>query len=270
MIGKALKELPREQIQLATKFGFAMEGGQVAIRGTPEYVRKCCEGSLKRLGVDYIDLYYQHRVDTTVPIEDTVGELKKLVEEGKIKYIGLSEPSIDTIKRAYAIHPITAVQMEYSLWSREIEDELIPFCRELGIGIVAYSPLGHGFFGGKATVESLPAESLLTTHPRFIGENLEKNKVIYRKVADLAAKHGCTAPQLALAWLLHQGDDVIPIPGTRKAENLEENIGSVAIKLSQDEMREVYDVVTMNEVSGERELEMLAKYSWRYADTPAR
>ncbi|KAF7848221.1 hypothetical protein BT93_L2181 [Corymbia citriodora subsp. variegata] len=270
MIGKALKELPREQIQLATKFGFAMEGGQVAIRGTPEYVRKCCEGSLKRLGVDYIDLYYQHRVDTTVPIEDTVGELKKLVEEGKIKYIGLSEPSIDTIKRAYAIHPITAVQMEYSLWSREIEDELIPFCRELGIGIVAYSPLGHGFFGGKATVESLPAESLLTTHPRFIGENLEKNKVIYRKVADLAAKHGCTAPQLALAWLLHQGDDVIPIPGTRKAENLEENIGSVAIKLSKDEMREIYDVVTMNEVSGERELEMLAKYSWRYADTPAR
>ncbi|KAF7846609.1 hypothetical protein BT93_L4027 [Corymbia citriodora subsp. variegata] len=161
MIGKALKELPREQIQLATKFGIATEEGQIVIRGSPEYVRECCEGSLKRLGIDYIDLYFQHRVDTTVAIEDTVGELKKLVEEGKIKYIGLSEASIDTIKRARAIHPITAVQMEYSLWTREIEDELIPLCRELGIGIVAYSPLGHGFFGGKAVVESLPAESLL-------------------------------------------------------------------------------------------------------------
>ncbi|XP_030536899.1 perakine reductase-like [Rhodamnia argentea] len=271
MIGKALKELPREKIQLATKFGIAlMEGGQVAIRGTPEYVRECCEGSLKRLGVDYIDLYYQHRVDTTVAIEDTMGELKKLVEEGKIKYIGLSEASINTIKRAHAIHPITAVQMEYSLWTREIEDELIPLCRELGIGIVAYSPLGHGFFGGKAVVESLPAESVLAMHPRFTGENLEKNKVIYQKVVDLAAKHGCTTPQLALAWLLHQGIDIIPIPGTRKAENLEDNIGSVGIKLSQDEMREICDVMAMNEVSGEREVELLAKHSWRHANTPAR
>ncbi|KAI6683596.1 hypothetical protein NL676_029509 [Syzygium grande] len=270
MIGKALKELPREQIQLATKFGIAMAGGQLVIRGTPNYVRECCEGSLRRLGVDYIDLYYQHRVDTTVAIEDTVGELKKLVEEGKIKYIGLSEASIDTIKRAHAIHPITAVQMEYSLWTREIEEELIPLCRELGIGIVAYSPLGHGFFGGKAVVESLPAESLLARHPRFTGENLEKNKVIYRKVVDLAAKHGCTAPQLALAWLLHQGDDVIPIPGTRKAENLEGNIGSVAIKLSEDDMREISDVMAMTKVSGEREMEIAAKYTWRYANTPAR
>ncbi|XP_030477296.2 perakine reductase-like isoform X1 [Syzygium oleosum] len=271
MIGKALKELPREQIQLAMKFGVGMvEEGQVAIRGTPEYVRECCEGSLKRLGVDYIDLYYQHRVDTTVAIEDTVGELKKLVEEGKIKYIGLSEASIDTIKRAHAIHPITAVQMEYSLWTREIKDELIPLCRELGIGIVVYSPLGHGFFGGKAVIESLPAESLLARHPRFTGENLEKNKVIYRKVVDLAAKHGCTAPQLALAWLLHQGDDVIPIPGTRKAENLEDNVGSVAIKLSEDEMREISDVMATTKVSGEREMEIAAKYTWRYANTPAR
>ncbi|XP_056175141.1 perakine reductase-like isoform X4 [Syzygium oleosum] len=220
MIGKALKELPREQIQLATKFGIAMAGGQLVIRGTPNYVRECCEGSLRRLGVDYIDLYYQHRVDTTVAIEDTMGELKKLVEEGKIKYIGLSEASIDTIKRAHAIHPITAVQMEYSLWTREIEDELIPLCRELGIGIVAYSPLGHGFFGGKAVVESLPAESLLAMHPRFTGENLEKNKVIYRKFVDLAAKHGCTAPQLAQAWLLHHGDDVIPILGNNFGQTL--------------------------------------------------
>ncbi|KAF8038006.1 hypothetical protein BT93_B0760 [Corymbia citriodora subsp. variegata] len=271
MIGKALKELPREQIQLATKFGISRTaGGQLAIKGSPNYVRECCEGSLRRLGVDYIDLYFQHRVDTTVPIEDTMGELKKLVEEGKIKYIGLSEASIDTIKRAHAIHPITAVQMEYSLWTREIEDELIPLCRELGIGIVAYSPLGHGFFGGKAVVESLPQESLLNKHPRFTGENLEKNKVIYRKFVDLAAKHGCTAPQLALAWLLHQGDDIIPIPGTRKVENFEDNIRSVALQLSQDDMREICEVVAVNEVSGEREVESFAKYSWENANTPAR
>ncbi|KAE8662330.1 putative aldo-keto reductase 1 [Hibiscus syriacus] len=157
MVGKALKRLPRDQIQLATKFGIiVLEGLQFEIKGTPEYVRHCCESSLKRLDVDYIDLYYQHRVDTSVPIEETMGELKKLVEEGKIKYIGLSEASVDTIRRAHAVHPITALQMEYSLWTREIEDEIIPLCRELGIGIVAYSPLGHGFFGGKAVVESLP------------------------------------------------------------------------------------------------------------------
>ncbi|KAM7488364.1 hypothetical protein LguiB_025848 [Lonicera macranthoides] len=162
MIGKALKHLPREQVQLATKFGITLtEPGQIGVKGTPEYVRKCCEASLNRLEVDYVDLYYQHRVDATVPIEDTMEELKKLVEEGKIKYIGLSEASVDTIRRANAVHPITAVQMEYSLWTREIEEDVVPLCRELGIGIVAYSPLGHGFFGGKAVVESLPKESVL-------------------------------------------------------------------------------------------------------------
>ncbi|KAL0287289.1 UNVERIFIED_CONTAM: putative aldo-keto reductase 1 [Sesamum calycinum] len=162
MIGKALKELPREQVQ-ASKFGLYMPDGmsQVHVKGSPEYVRKCIEASLTRLDVDYIDLYYPHRVDTSVPIEETMGELKKLVEEGKIRYIGLSEASTDTIKRAHAVHPITAVQMEYSLWSREIEEDVIPLCRELGIGIVAYSPLGHGFFGGKGVVESLPSQSVL-------------------------------------------------------------------------------------------------------------
>ncbi|KAK9287845.1 hypothetical protein L1049_016287 [Liquidambar formosana] len=213
MIGKALKQLPREKIQLATKFGITiLDDGQPAVKGTPEYVRKCCEASLKRLDVDYIDLYYQHRVDIFVPIEDTMGELKKLVEEGKIKYIGLSEASVDTIKRAHAIHPITALQIEYSLWTREIEDYIIPLCRELGIGIVAYSPLGHGFFGGKAVAESLPKESILATHPKFVGENLDKNKLIYARFSNLAEKYACTPPQLALAWLLHQGDDVVPIP----------------------------------------------------------
>ncbi|KAK9289051.1 hypothetical protein L1049_017522 [Liquidambar formosana] len=229
MVGKALKQLPRDQIQLATKFGIVMqEDGQFGVNGTPEYVRLCCEASLKRLGVEYIDLYYQHRVDNTVPIEDTIGELKKLVEEGKIKYIGLSEASVDTIRRAHAVHPITALQMEYSLWTREIEEDIIPLCRELGIGIVAYSPLGHGFFGGKGVAESLPRESILATHPKFVGENLEKNKLIYARFSNLAEKYACTPPQLALAWLLHQGDDVVPIPGMMKKWN-KRKIGLIGV-----------------------------------------
>ncbi|XP_075652691.1 perakine reductase-like isoform X2 [Castanea sativa] len=166
MVGKALKQLTREKVQVATKFGIIrLEDGKFGVKGTPDYVRECCEASLKRLDINYIDLYYQHRVDLSVPIEDTIGELKKLVEEGKIKYIGLSEASVDTIRRAHAIHPITALQMEYSLWTREIEDEIIPLCRELGIGLVAYSPLGRGFFGGKAVVESLPTRSRFPTPP---------------------------------------------------------------------------------------------------------
>ncbi|KAL4637485.1 hypothetical protein ACB092_03G080500 [Castanea dentata] len=217
LVGKALKQLPREKIQLATKFGIVkMEANRVTVNGTPEYVRSCCEGSLKRLDVDYIDLYYQHRVDTSVPIEDTIGELKKLVEEGKIKYIGLSEASADTIRRAHAVHPITAVQMEWSLWTREIEEEIIPLCRELGIGIVPYSPLGRGFFGGKAVIESIPANSFLNANPRFQGENFDQNKTLYFRLGKLAEKHGCTPAQLALAWILHQGDDVVPIPGVRR------------------------------------------------------
>ncbi|TQE02162.1 hypothetical protein C1H46_012163 [Malus baccata] len=162
LVGKALKQLPRDKVQLATKFGIVkIQPNQVLVNGTPEYVRSCCEASLKRLGVDYIDLYYQHRIDTTVAIEDTMEELKKLVEEGKIKYIGLSEASPDTIRRAHAVHPITAIQMEWSLWTREIEEEIVPLCRELGIGIVPYSPLGRGFFGGRGAVESLPTSFLV-------------------------------------------------------------------------------------------------------------
>ncbi|OMO85562.1 Aldo/keto reductase [Corchorus olitorius] len=269
MVGEGMKQLPRDQIQLATKFGIVvLEGLQFDIKGTPEYVRHCCESSLKRLGVDYIDLYYQHRVDTSVPIEETMGELKKLVEEGKIKYIGLSEASVDTIRRAHAVHPVTALQMEYSLWTREIEDEIIPLCRELGIGIVAYSPLGHGFFGGKAVVEDLPNGSVIGMHPRFSGENLEKNKIIYNRLSNLATKHACTVPQLALAWLLHQGNDIIPIPGTTKVKNIKDNIGSLALKLTQEDLKEICNAVPIEDVSGSREVDTISKYSWKFADTP--
>ncbi|KAF5950975.1 hypothetical protein HYC85_012968 [Camellia sinensis] len=263
---KALKQLPREQVQLATKFGVvSIDWSRMEVKGTPDYVRQCCEASLKRLDVDYIDLFYTHRVDISVPIEDTMkmGELKKLVEEGKIKYIGLSEASVDTIRRAHAVHPITAVEMEYSLWTRDIEEDVIPLCRELGIGIVAYSPLGQGFFGGKAVVENLPAESVLAMHPKFTGENLEKNKILYARFAELAAKHGCSPPQLALAWLLHQGNDVVPIPGTTKIKNLDANIGSVVVKLTHNDLKEISDAIPVNEVGGKKELNLLFKFTYR-------
>ncbi|GMN25459.1 hypothetical protein TIFTF001_000934 [Ficus carica] len=266
----ALKQLPREQVQVATKFGIAGVGPnrRLIVKGNPEYVRSCCEASLKRLDVDYIDLYYQHRVDTSVPIEETMGELKKLVEEGKIKYIGLSEASPDTIRRAHAVHPISALQMEWSLWSRDIQEEIVPLCRELGIGIVPYGPLGGGFFGGKAVVESLPEKSLLVTHPRFLGENLNKNKVIYDRVEILATKHQCSPAQLALAWVLQQGDDVVPIPGTTKIKNLDSNIYAMKVTLTEEELKETCDAVPIEEVAGDRTYEAIRNSSWKFANTP--
>ncbi|KAL5768258.1 hypothetical protein ACOSP7_014813 [Xanthoceras sorbifolium] len=270
LVGKALKQLPREKVQLATKFGIVKMDSTsgLVINGTPEYVRSCCEASLKRLDVEYIDLYYQHRVDTSVPIEDTMGELKKLVEEGKIKYIGLSEASPDTIRRAHSVHPITAVQMEWSLWTREIEEEIVPLCRELGIGIVPYSPLGRGFFGGKAVLESIPANSFLATYPRFTGENIDKNKMIYWRMEKLADKHGCTPAQLALAWILNQGDDVVPIPGTTKITNLDNNISSLKLKLTNEDLEEISAVVPIKEVAGERIGDNFISCSWKFANTP--
>ncbi|KAJ0982452.1 hypothetical protein J5N97_010707 [Dioscorea zingiberensis] len=269
LIGKALKRLPREKIQLATKFGIEkFDGSSVVINGRPDYVRACCEASLKRLGVDYIDLYYQHRVDKSVPIEETMGELEKLVEEGKVDYIGLSEASPDTIRRAHAVHPITAVQMEWSLWTRDIEGEIIQLCRELGIGIVTYSPLGGGFFAGKGTVESLPPESLLIRHPKFSGDNLEKNKLLYACLDKLAVKHHCTPGQLALAWLLHQGSDVVPIPGTTKIKNLESNIGSLNVRLTGEDLKEISDAVPAEEFAGERLTGPFTSYFWQLANTP--
>ncbi|KAK3023476.1 hypothetical protein RJ639_044856 [Escallonia herrerae] len=268
LVGKALKHLPREKIQLATKFGyFKIDSTQVVIKGSPEYVRSCCEASLKRLNVDYIDLYYPHRVDTTVPIEDTLvtlllpsritdfvlyGRIEKTGGRGQIKYIGLSEPSPDTIRRAHAVHPVTALQMEYSIWTRDIEEEIIPLCRELGFGLVPYSPLGRGFFGGKAVKESLPADSVLGAHPRFTGQNLEQNKIIYTRIEALAKKYGCTPAQLALAWVLHQGDDTVPIPGTTKIKNLDDNVGSVRVKLTESDRKEISDAVPITEVAGSR------------------
>ncbi|KAM0951833.1 putative perakine reductase [Dioscorea sansibarensis] len=271
LIGKALKELPREEIQLATKFGVERSSsvGGMVVNGRPEYVRTACEASLKRLQVDHIDLYYQHRIDQTVPIEETIGELKKLVEEGKVKYIGLSEASPDTIRRAHAVHPISAVQMEWSLWTRDIEQEIVPLCRELGIGIIPYSPLGRGFFGGKAIAERLSENTFLASHPRFIGENLEKNKTLYVRVENLAKKHQCSTAQLALAWVLHQGDDVVPIPGTTKIKNLDSNIGALQVKLTEEDLKEISDSVSEEEVAGSRSFSEIAeKFSWKYANTP--
>ncbi|XP_014491594.1 probable aldo-keto reductase 1 [Vigna radiata var. radiata] len=268
LVGKALKQLPREKIQIATKFGILHTESRVEIKGSPEYVRSCCEASLKRLGVDYIDLYYQHRVDQSTPIEDTVGELKKLVEEGKVKYIGLSEASPDTIKRAHAVHPITAVQLEWSLWTRDVEEEIIPLCRELNIGIVPYSPLGRGFFGGKGILENVSAVSKLKTHPRFQAENLEKNKNIYERIESLAKKHQATPAQLALAWVLHQGENVVPIPGTTKIKNLDQNLGALAVKLSEEDLREISEAVPISDVAGVRYLTGADQYSYKFANTP--
>ncbi|XP_042384843.1 probable aldo-keto reductase 1 [Zingiber officinale] len=273
LLGKALKQLPREKIQIATKFGISSSSSSATgavINGKPEYLRACCEESLERLGVEYIDLYYQHRVDKTVPIEETMGELKKLVEEGKVKYIGLSEASPNTIRRAHAVHPISALQMEWSLWTRDIEPEIVPLCRELGIGIVPYIPLGCGFFGGRGVTESLPTDvpMPLTNIPRFEAENLEKNKTLYDRVENLTKNHQCSTAQLALAWVLHQGDDVVPIPGTTKLKNLDSNIGSLKVRLTKEDLKELTDAVPEEEVLGYRSYSIGESINWHYADTP--
>ncbi|KAI4334822.1 hypothetical protein L6164_013531 [Bauhinia variegata] len=267
LLGKALKNGVRDKVELATKFGIVVSGEKRGIHGDPEYVRAACEGSLKRLGIDCIDLYYQHRIDTRVPIEVTIGELKKLVEEGKIKYIGLSEASASTIRRAHAVHPITAVQLEWSLWTRDVEEEIIPTCRELGVGIVAYSPLGQGFFAsGPKVVESFAERDFRKTLPRFQPENLEHNKTIFHKVNEMAARKGCTPSQLALAWVHHQGNDVCPIPGTTKIENFNQNIGALSIKLTPEEMAELESYAAADAVKGERYGAAIA--TWKDSETP--
>ncbi|KAJ9541537.1 hypothetical protein OSB04_028043 [Centaurea solstitialis] len=253
LIGKALKGLERANVQVATKFGIKSLEGDCEIRGDPEYVRACCEASLKRLDVDYIDLYYIHRSDSKVPIEITMGELKKLVLEGKIKYIGLSDASPSTIRRAHVIHPITALQLEWSLWTRDMEQEVIPTCRELGIGIVPYGPLGSGFLAlGPKLLEGLSDDDYRKYLPRLHGDNLDHNKMLFERICEFAEKKGCSPSQLALSWVLHQGSDVSPIPGTTKIENLNQNIGSLSIKLLQEDMAELESIASVDAFKGSR------------------
>ncbi|KAJ0969148.1 hypothetical protein J5N97_022025 [Dioscorea zingiberensis] len=267
LLSKALSEGWRDKVELASKFGISFADGKREVRGDPAYVRAACEASLKRLGVDCIDLYYQHRVDTRVPIEVTMGELKKLFEEGKIKYIGLSEASASTIRRAHAVHPITAVQLEWSLWTRDAEEDIIPTCRELGIGIVAYSPLGRGFFSsGPKMVDNLSERDFRRMLPRFQPENLDKNAIIFERVNEMATKKGCTPSQLALAWVHLQGSDVCPIPGTTKIENLNQNIGALSVKLTPEEMAELESFASADVVKGERYGQVSG--TWRDSETP--
>jgi aryl-alcohol dehydrogenase-like predicted oxidoreductase len=236
----------RSEVTLATKFGnMRGPGGTfLGVNGRPEYVRASCEGSLQRLGVEQIDLYYQHRVDPNVPIEDTVGAMAELVREGKVRAIGLSEAAAGTIRRAAAVHPIAALQTEYSLWTRDVEDEILPTCRELGIAFVAYSPLGRGFLTGQFRSQNdLAANDYRRNNPRFQGENLEANLVLADRVQELAQKKGVTAAQFALAWLLAQGDDIIPIPGTRKRSRLDENAASVQVEITEDDKRAVNELL---------------------------
>jgi aryl-alcohol dehydrogenase-like predicted oxidoreductase len=240
LVGEALAPV-RDKVIIATKFGqeFLPDGSR-RVNGRPDYVRSACEASLKRLGIERIDLYFAHRIDKTVPIEDTVGEMARLVAEGKIRYIGLSEASANTIRRAHAVHPLTCVQTEYSAWSRDVEASVLPTVRELGIGFVAYSPLGRGFLTGKIASQSDLAEGdVRRMMPRFQGENLEGNRSIAERFTDLSRKKGVTPAQLALAWVLAQGDDIVPIPGSRRLEAVKENIAALNIQLTASEISEI-------------------------------
>jgi aryl-alcohol dehydrogenase-like predicted oxidoreductase len=254
LVGRAIRDR-RDEVFLATKFGNVRgpNGEFLGVRGDPEYVRSQCEGSLKRLGVDVIDLYYQHRVDPKVPIEDTVGEMARLKEEGKIRFLGLSEAAPQTIRRGHAVHPITAVQTELSLWSRDAEDEVIPTVRELGIGYVAYSPLGRGFLTGQfKSPDDFPEGDFRKNHPRFQGENFYKNLELVREVEKMAAEKGCTAAQLALAWVLAQGEDIVPIPGTKHVNYLDQNIGALKIQLSDADLERLDEILPPGAAAGER------------------
>lgn len=234
LVGEAIRPV-RDRVVLASKFGNIRDAqGRPAVDGRPEHVRRACEASLERLGVEVIDLYYLHRVDPSVPIEETVGAMAELVRTGKVRFLGLSEAAPATIRRAHAVHPITAVQSEWSLWTRDMETEVLPTCRGLGIGFVAYSPLGRGFLS--ATVERVGEGDRRAEHPRFSPENIERNRRLLGPLRDLAAAKGCTPAQLALAWLLAQGPDIVPIPGTRRAERLDENLAATALALSADEV----------------------------------
>ena len=238
LVGRAIRDR-RSEVLLATKFGNVRteDGKFLGVNGRPEYVRSACDASLKRLGVDVIDLYYQHRVDADTPIEETVGAMAELVKAGKVRYLGLSEAAPATIRRAHAVHPITALQTEYSLWTRDPEDGPLPTCRELGIGFVAYSPLGRGFLTGRfRSLDDLAPDDWRRNNPRFQGENFQRNLDLVARVEAIARKKGCTPAQLAIAWLLSRGQDVVPIPGSTRSERVEENAAAVSITLSPDEL----------------------------------
>jgi aryl-alcohol dehydrogenase-like predicted oxidoreductase len=255
LVGRAVADR-RDRVVLATKFGLVRTDDPAyrGISGTPEYVRSACDASLRRLGLDHIDLYYQHRVDPQVPIEDTVGAMADLVAAGKVRYLGLSEAGADTIRRAYAVHPITALQTEWSLWSRDLEAEIVPTARALGVGIVAYSPLGRGFLTGAITsAADLAADDFRkVSQPRFTEGNLDRNLAMVTRLRELAAERGVTAGQLALAWVQHRGDDVVPIPGTKRRKYLEENVAAATLELSADDLAAIEQAVPAAEVAGTR------------------
>jgi aryl-alcohol dehydrogenase-like predicted oxidoreductase len=255
LVGRAIKG-KRDRVIIATKFGNVRDPSDPtkrAINGRPEYVRQACEGSLKRLGVETIDLYYQHRVDKNTPIEETVGAMADLVREGKVRYLGLSEASVQTIGRAHKVHPITAVQTEYSLWTRDPEGGLLDALRLLDVGFVAYSPLGRGFLTGKIKrIQDLAEDDFRRQNPRFQGENFRKNLLLVAKVEEIAKEHKCTPAQLALAWVLAQGDDIVPIPGTRHPERVEENVGALDVVLSENDLRRIDAAAPRGIAAGER------------------
>ena len=255
LVGRAIKG-QRDKIVLATKFGIVRDPADPSVRGVngkPEYIRRACEGSLRRLGVETIDLYYQHRVDRATPIEETVGAMAQLVREGKIRYIGLSEASPETLRRAAKVHPIAALQTEYSLWSRDPEDEILETCRELGIGFVAYSPLGRGFLTGQFTrFEDFPQDDYRRNSPRFQGDNFQKNLVLVNRVEEIAKEKRCTPAQLALAWVLAQDKNIVPIPGTKRRKYLEDNVAALDVKLNAEDLRRIDEIFPSGAAAGPR------------------
>ena len=262
LIGRVLKPY-RDRIVLATKFGILRDPGKPGFRGIngkPDYVKQSCEGSLRRLQVDCIDLYYQHRVDPDTPIEETISAMTELVQQGKVRFLGLSEASAESIRRAHAIHPITALQSEYSLWTRDPESEILPTCRELGIGFVPYSPLGRGFLTGKIQKpEDLPEDDYRRSTPRFQGENFQRNLDIVQRVEEIAREKHCTPAQLALAWVLAQGNHIVPIPGTKRRKYLQENIGALDVDLMRDDLDRIDEVAPKDAFAGSRYPEAMMK-----------
>ena len=253
LVGRAIAGR-RDDVVLATKFGNQrLDDGTRVVNGRPDYVHQACDASLGRLGVDHIDLYYQHRVDRSVPVEDTWGALAELVEAGKVRYLGISEAAPETVRRAHAVHPVTAGQYEWSLFSRGLEDELVPTLRELGIGVVAYSPLGRGFLSGRITSpDDFGEDDFRRNHPRFTGENFARNLELVERVRDLAEGKGATPSQLAIAWVLAQGDDVVPIPGTKRRRYLEENLGALEVELTPADLAAIEEVTPRGSVAGDR------------------